>query len=63
LDLLSVLMREMGHLLGHDHEEGSVMQATFSADQRLTLYTSDTDALWSLAGLADSINKRNPFGW
>ena len=35
MDLLSVLMHEFGHLLGHDHDEG-VMAETLDAGQRPT---------------------------
>jgi hypothetical protein len=34
MDLLTVLMHEVGHLLGHDHEEAGVMFETLSAGTR-----------------------------
>ena len=36
MDLLTVLDHELGHLLGHDHEEGGVMSETLSAGVRRT---------------------------
>ena len=36
MDLLTVLEHELGHLLGHDHEEGGVMAETLSAGERWT---------------------------
>ncbi len=38
MDLLSVLMHEIGHVLGHDHDDGGgVMNETLAAGERLTL--------------------------
>ena len=34
MDLLSVLMHEMGHLLGYDHEDEGVMAETLAAGTR-----------------------------
>src|SRR5207302_9808584 len=36
MDLLTVLEHELGHLLGHDHDEGGVMAETLAAGERLT---------------------------
>ncbi len=36
MDLLTVLEHELGHLLGHDHDEGGVMAETLSAGERWT---------------------------
>src|SRR5262249_12799141 len=36
MDLLTVLEHELGHLLGHDHEEGGVMADTLPAGVRRT---------------------------
>jgi uncharacterized repeat protein (TIGR01451 family) len=37
MDLLSVLMHEIGHVLGREHEEDGVMQETLAAGQRRLL--------------------------
>ena len=37
MDLLSVLMHEVGHVLGHDHADTGVMSETLSAGERLGL--------------------------
>ena len=37
MDLLTVLMHELGHVLGHDHDEGGVMAETLAPGQRLLL--------------------------
>lgn len=42
MDLLSVLMHEVGHVLGHDHEEAGVMAETLSAGTR-------PETIWSTA--------------
>lgn len=36
MDLLTVLMHELGHVLGHEHDEGGVMAETLTAGTRLT---------------------------
>jgi probable HAF family extracellular repeat protein len=37
IDLLTVLEHELGHLLGHDHDEGGVMAETLAAGERRTV--------------------------
>jgi hypothetical protein len=37
MDLLTVLEHEIGHLLGHDHDEGGVMQETLDVGTRRTV--------------------------
>ena len=34
MDLLTALMHETGHLLGHDHEEAGVMTETLATETR-----------------------------
>jgi probable HAF family extracellular repeat protein len=63
MDLLSALMHEVGHLLGHEHEQDGVMQETLSAGERLSLHRVDVDAFWWLAGQPDVAKKRDPFCW
>ncbi len=51
MDLLSVLMHEMGHLHGHEHEDEGVMAETLTCATRVTLLDAAfTDADW-LVGL------------
>jgi hypothetical protein len=63
MDLLTVLAHEIGHLLGHDHEEDGVMQETLSQGERLTLHGVDVNDYSWLVGLPDLTKKRDPFGW
>lgn len=60
LDLLTVLEHEVGHLLGHEHEEGGIMSATLTAGTRLSLQGSDLNEIWWLGGLPGSSEKSDP---
>ena len=43
MGLLTALMHEMGHLLGHDHNEGGAMQQTLAAGTRII---PDAERVW-----------------
>lgn len=45
MDLLTVLMHEIGHVLGHEHDEAGVMAETLTAGTRLTPLVDATDWL------------------
>jgi hypothetical protein len=62
MDLLTMLMHEVGHVLGYEHEQGGVMQETLSAGERPPLHGIDGNEPWWLAGLLDNTKKRDRFG-
>src|SRR5262249_45515061 len=61
MDLLTVLMHELGHVLGHDHDEGGVMGETLAAGARVTPGPVGPDAdsgaalKWDLVSLVGSL--------
>jgi DNA-binding beta-propeller fold protein YncE len=58
MDLLTVLVHETGHLLGHDHNEGGVMSETLSAGERAWHHdVPAVDWLWLAEAL--SLNKKH----
>jgi hypothetical protein len=63
MDMLTVLEHEVGHLLGYEHEQNSVMQETLSAGERLTLHGVDVNDYSRLIRLSELTKKRDPFGW
>src|SRR5262249_44590790 len=63
MDLLSVLMHEMGHLLGHEHKEGGVMSETLAPGQRLTVQDAAFHGADWLIGVADLLRKRDSLEW
>lgn len=42
MDLLTVIMHEMGHVLGYEHQDDGVMQETLSAGTRLTGFSTES---------------------
>lgn len=45
MDLLTVVMHELGHVLGHDHDDDGVMAETLAAGERRTDFGQDHVAL------------------
>lgn len=60
MDLFSVLVHEVGHLLGNDHGDDGVMQETLSAGNRLTAQVHAVDEFWALVGLEEFAKNRVP---
>jgi hypothetical protein len=59
-------MHEVGHLIGHDHSEGGVMQETLGEGVRLTphgVYVGDADVDFTLPAWRDHGRGRRIAGW
>ena len=53
MDLLTVVMHELGHLLGHEHEDTGVMSETLAAGTRHTPGDAAADWLFSHSAVED----------
>ena len=62
IDLLTILMHELGHVLGHEHDEGGVMAETLTAGMRLTPLVDATDWL-AAVDVVFSKKPSSPRGW
>ena len=60
MDLLSALVHELGHVLGHDHDEGGAMGETLSAGERPNLRGADGYMMVSITPLFDGEDTVSP---
>ena len=60
MDLLTALMHEIGHVLGHEHDEAGVMAETLTAGTRLSPLVDATD--W-LAAVDVLFSKKSSSQW
>jgi hypothetical protein len=61
MDLLSALVHELGHVLGHDHDEGGAMAETLAAGERPDRHGADVNhTIVSVVPLADGEDTLSP---